>query len=96
MKLKYYLNLDMLLIKHFGKIKNDVYHLEADNRQENSYAHIFKNGEDILNYIAIDFIVPTEEENMKFCYELILDLLLCLHCKIVIELENQILISYQY
>ena len=47
MKLKYYLNLDILLIKHFAKIKNDVYHLEADNRQENLYAYIFKNGEDI-------------------------------------------------
>ena len=51
MKLKYYLNLDILLIKHFAKIKNDVYHLEADNRQENLYAYIFKNGEDIYNYI---------------------------------------------
>ena len=35
--------------KTFTKIKNDVYHLEADNRQENLYAYIFKNGENICN-----------------------------------------------
>ena len=56
--------------KTFTKIKNDVYHVEAGNRQENlfAYAYIFKNGEDKLNYIAIGLIVPTEEENVKFCY----------------------------
>ena len=47
--------------KTFTKIKNDVYLLEADNRQNNLYAYIFKNGEDRLNYIAIDFIISTEE-----------------------------------
>ena len=59
-----------IIDKTFTKIKNDVYHLKAENRQENlfAYAYIFKNGEDKLNYIAIGLIVSTEEENVKFCY----------------------------
>ena len=54
--------------KTFTKIENDIYHLETENRQENLYAYIFKNGEDRLNYTSVDFTVSTEEENVKFCY----------------------------
>ena len=54
--------------KTFTKIENDVYNLQTDDRQENLFAYIFRNGKDRLDYTAIDFTISTKEENVKFCY----------------------------
>ena len=54
--------------KTFTKIENDIYNLQVNNRKENLFAYIFKNGKDRLNYTSVDFIVSTKEENVKFCY----------------------------
>ena len=54
--------------KTFNKIDNDIYNIQKDNRKENLFGYIFKNGEDRLNYTSVDFTVSTNEENVKFCY----------------------------
>ena len=52
----------------FTKIENDIYNIQTEERKDNIFAYIFKNGEDRLNYTKIDFTVSTSFDNVKFCY----------------------------
>ena len=54
--------------KTFTKLENDIYHFKNENRNVNLYSYKFKNEEDRLNYSSVNFIVSTEESNVKFCY----------------------------
>ena len=52
----------------FTKIKNNIYNLQTDDREQNLFAYKFNTGEDRLNTTKIDFKVSTIEDNVKFCY----------------------------
>ena len=52
----------------FTKIENDIYNIQTENRTENLFVYIFKNGEDRLNYTKVDLTVTTTYDNVKFCY----------------------------
>ena len=53
---------------HFTKIQNDVYNLQIENRTQNLFAYVFKNGEDRMNYTKVIFEISTLSSNVKFCY----------------------------
>ena len=38
----------------FTKIENDIYNIQTENRTENLFVYIFKNGEDRLNYTKVN------------------------------------------
>ena len=52
----------------FTKIKNNIYNLQTEDREQNLFAYKFNTGEGRLNTTKIDFKVSTFEENVKFCY----------------------------
>ena len=52
----------------FTKIENDIYNIQTENRTDNLFVYIFKNGEDRLNYTKVDLTVTTTYDNVKFCY----------------------------
>ena len=56
------------IMETFTKIENDMYNLQKENKTDNLFAYIFKNGEDRLNYTKVVFTVSTTYENVKFCY----------------------------
>ena len=49
----------------FEPLENDIYHY---NDTDNLYGYKFKTDDDWLNYTSVDFLVSTNEENVKFCY----------------------------
>ena len=52
----------------FTKIENDIYNIQTEDRTDNIFVYVFKNGEDRLNYTKVNFIVSTPYQNVKFCY----------------------------
>ena len=56
------------IFESFTKIENDMYNLQTEDRSDNIFAYLFKNGDDRLNYTKVDFLVSTTYDNVKFCY----------------------------
>ena len=52
----------------FTKIENDIYNIQTEDRTDNIFVYMFKNGEDRLNYTKVNFTVSTTFDNVKFCY----------------------------
>ena len=65
---KLYFKFGINLDESFTKIENDIYNIQTEDRIDNIFAYIFKNGEDRLNYTKINFIISTTYDNVKFCY----------------------------
>ena len=65
---KIYFKFGINLDESFTKIENDIYNIQTEDRIDNIFAYIFKNGEDRLNYTKINFTISTIYDNVKFCY----------------------------